>query len=216
MDHKRRRRSHHLDRPRHRRTRPKLRPTTRQGNHLPGSRPRTKPQRDPNRLGVRQHRPPPLTLDHPLTQTPHPTSHNTAPSHTNGRGPHHAPPTPHTTRTPHTKTTHHTPTHAGTHNMATSRTSLASHRQWRLAVLTRDRNAGITRCPICGVTMDYDHSRTPRSAEPDHLLPWAHGGRNTLDNGRTICRRCNQSRGKGNTRKAKRNETKKTTNLIKW
>lgn len=79
--------------------------------------------------------------------------------------------------------------------MATSRTSLAPHRNFRRRVLARDRAAGITNCPLCGVVLDYDNSRTPNSAEPDHIIPDARGGTNATSNGRAICRHCNQSRG---------------------
>lgn len=79
--------------------------------------------------------------------------------------------------------------------LATSRTGTAKHRQWRQAVLTRDRNAGITHCPNCGVTLDYKTPYKPNSAEADHIIPHALGGDETLDNGRALCRRCNQRRG---------------------
>lgn len=79
--------------------------------------------------------------------------------------------------------------------MATSRTGTTAHLNFRRRVLTRDRNAGITNCPICGVTLDYKISRKPDSAEPDHIIPTKWGGTNDPSNGRTICRRCNQSRG---------------------
>lgn len=79
--------------------------------------------------------------------------------------------------------------------MPTSRTSLAPHRNFRLRVLTRDKAAGITHCPECNVLLDYEVSRNPNSAEPDHIVPHALGGTNEPSNGRTICRQCNQSRG---------------------
>lgn len=79
--------------------------------------------------------------------------------------------------------------------MATSRTGLATHLQFRKRVLARDEAAGITHCPECNVLMDYKVSRKPNSAEPDHIIPHAYGGTNSVSNGRTICRKCNQSRG---------------------
>lgn len=88
--------------------------------------------------------------------------------------------------------------------MPSSRTGLTPHLNFRKRVLTRDRKAGITHCPECGVHMDYDTSRLPHSAEPDHIIPIAYGGTNHPDNGRTICRRCNQSLG------AKRNPDGRT------
>lgn len=79
--------------------------------------------------------------------------------------------------------------------MVSSRTGLTPHLDFRRKVLRRDRKAGVTRCPICLTELDYDESRKPNSAEPDHILPITRGGTNHPDNGRTICRRCNQRRG---------------------
>lgn len=76
-----------------------------------------------------------------------------------------------------------------------SRTGTAQYFHWRKRVLTEGKNKGITHCPFCHCLLDYEHTRLPNSAEPDHILPVRWGGKNTLDNGRVICRRCNQSRG---------------------
>lgn len=100
--------------------------------------------------------------------------------------------------------------------MATSRTGTASHKQFRTRVLTRDRDAGITQCPLCGVTLNYDTGRQSNSAEPDHIIPHAHGGTNDPTNGRTICRQCNQSRG-NRMYNATPTETPPTiTTLVNW
>lgn len=87
--------------------------------------------------------------------------------------------------------------------MASSRTGLTPHLRFRKAVLGRDRRAGVTQCPLCDVTLDYDISRQPNSAEPDHIVPiaraeqlgWTVAQINNPKNGRAICRRCNQSIG---------------------
>ena len=103
--------------------------------------------------------------------------------------------------------------------MATSRTGTASHKRFRTAVLRRDRRAGIEQCPICGVTLDYSQGLRPNSAEPDHIVPHAHGGTDSADNGRTICRRCNQRRGNGQSKRALKREAaqgKRVTTLIAW
>lgn len=105
--------------------------------------------------------------------------------------------------------------------MATSRTGTASHKRFRREVLRAGQRAGITHCPMpgCGVQLDYEVSRQPNSAEPDHLVPWANGGRNTADNGRVICRQCNQKRGNGKSRReAKREATqaRHVTTLVQW
>lgn len=89
--------------------------------------------------------------------------------------------------------------------MPSSRTGLTPHLRFRAAVLRRDRLAGITNCPLCNVEMDYNVSRKPESAEPDHIIAIVKGGTNAVDNGRTICRKCNQSRGAGERIHVKRN-----------
>lgn len=89
--------------------------------------------------------------------------------------------------------------------MVSSRTGLTPHLRFRKAVLGRDRRAGVTNCPDCQCLLDYDVSRQPNSAEPDHIIPaaqarllgWTDAQLNAPSNGRTICRRCNQSRGAG-------------------
>lgn len=93
--------------------------------------------------------------------------------------------------------------------MVSSRTGLTPHIRFRKAVLGRDRRAGITNCPDCDCALDYDISRQPNSAEPDHIVPaaqaqllgWTDAQLNHPSNGRTLCRRCNQSRGAGNVSK---------------
>lgn len=79
--------------------------------------------------------------------------------------------------------------------MRGSRTGTARHKKWAAAVKRRARLAGITRCPRCRVWLDYERGRRPNSAEPDHITPHIEGGRETMDNGRVICRRCNQKLG---------------------
>lgn len=79
--------------------------------------------------------------------------------------------------------------------MAASRTGLTSHLKWRKRVLAAGKNNGVTHCPICNVPLDYHVTRKPDSAEPDHIIPAANGGTNTVNNGRVICRLCNQRRG---------------------
>ena len=81
--------------------------------------------------------------------------------------------------------------------MVTSRTGTSQYKRWRTRVLHAARAAGVTHCPHCHVELDYERGLKTNSAEPDHILPVRWGGRNTLDNGRVLCRRCNQSRGDG-------------------
>lgn len=79
--------------------------------------------------------------------------------------------------------------------MVSSRTGTSQYKHWRKRVLAAGRAAGVTHCPSCHVLLDYVNTRTPSSAEPDHILPHRWGGKNVLENGRVLCRRCNQSRG---------------------
>ena len=83
----------------------------------------------------------------------------------------------------------------GVARMVSSRTGTSQYKHWRKRVLAAGRAAGVTHCPVCNVVLDYVNTRTPASAEPDHILPHRWGGKNVLENGRVLCRRCNQSRG---------------------
>jgi len=55
-------------------------------------------------------------------------------------------------------------------------------RDVRAAVFARDGSA----CLFCDATDDLTL---------DHIIPWSHGGPDTVDNLRVLCRRCNSSRG---------------------
>ena len=88
--------------------------------------------------------------------------------------------------------------------MATSRTGTAAWKRVAKQRLDHDRDAGITRCPLCGVGLDWINSRRPNSPEPDHIIPWAQGGKDTFENTRTICRLDNQRLGAMQGRKGKK------------
>lgn len=79
--------------------------------------------------------------------------------------------------------------------MVTSRTGTGAYRAWRSRVLSLARAEGLVLCPDCGRELEWGTSLRPRSPEPDHVVPAALGGRNTLDNARVVCRECNQRRG---------------------
>jgi len=91
--------------------------------------------------------------------------------------------------------------------MAASRTGTARYKRARSEALTIAQDAGLTHCPCalackhhkgrtCGVWLDYELTRTPSSAEPDHIHPHALGGPDTVANmSRIVCRQCNQARG---------------------
>ena len=104
--------------------------------------------------------------------------------------------------------------------MATSRTGTAQYKRWRTQVLHRDQADGITHCPLCDTPLDYSRTQRPNSAEPDHITPHSHGGTNTLDNGRTICRTCNIQRGNNTnfqtTRNPQQQHAQTITNLVNW
>lgn len=103
--------------------------------------------------------------------------------------------------------------------MATNRTATTKWRKIRDQRLKIDFDNGIHNCPLCRKPMDYEYSRRPNSAEVDHIIEWAKGGKDELDNTRVICRHCNQSR--GGKVGAKRNRKTKTkpidlTTTIQW
>lgn len=108
--------------------------------------------------------------------------------------------------------------------MVSSRTGLTPHLTFRRRVLARDRAAGITNCPECGTPLDYNVSRQPNSAEPDHIIPaaqarelgWTDQQLNNPTNGRAICRRCNQSRGANTTRPTPTKTRKPVTASPGW
>lgn len=79
--------------------------------------------------------------------------------------------------------------------MATSRTGTATWKRISRQAKKLAKANGQTRCPHCGVTLDYDVGLTPCSAEADHIIPHAKGGRDELSNVIVVCRRCNQSKG---------------------
>ena len=79
--------------------------------------------------------------------------------------------------------------------LATSRTGTA---RWKTLVTKAIAEAFANQqfiCPLCGVFLDYSRSKQPNSPEVDHIVPYASGGEDTLENTRVICRRCNQSLG---------------------
>lgn len=79
--------------------------------------------------------------------------------------------------------------------MATSRTGTAKWKRVRARAIQQAQAEGITRCPLCGRWLDWNHSLQPSSVEVDHITPWAKGGADDIENVRVICRDCNQRRG---------------------
>lgn len=78
--------------------------------------------------------------------------------------------------------------------MATSRTGTTDWKRRRERAIRRARRNDVTTCRYCGVTLDYEVSKQPNSAEVDHVTPHAHTGTNDGEL-QVICRRCNQSKG---------------------
>lgn len=99
-----------------------------------------------------------------------------------------------------------------------SRTGTTEWRKVRAARLKHDRENGVTNCKHCGVWLDYDRTRLPNSAEPDHIEPWHHTRSNDFDGLITICRKCNQSIGgkQGNDHQVIKAVKVKYQTAIKW
>lgn len=100
-------------------------------------------------------------------------------------------------------------------DMAATRSGTTKHKRWRDAVLHAAQRDGITHCPRCGMWLDYNRSLRPNSAEADHILAHADGGKLTLDNGRVMCRRCNQQLGAetAQRRREARRQPQRVTNI---
>ena len=79
--------------------------------------------------------------------------------------------------------------------MATPRTATGLWKRRRAQVLATAKEQGLTRCPLCGVHLDWAHSLRPNSPEVDHIVPHSKGGSDEIENCQTICRKCNQSLG---------------------
>ena len=79
--------------------------------------------------------------------------------------------------------------------MVTSRTGTTTWKAIRRRALQEARANGHTACPWCKTEMDFGNVRKPNSAEADHIIPHARGGRDTLSNVVIICAACNQSKG---------------------
>lgn len=84
--------------------------------------------------------------------------------------------------------------------MATPRTATTAHKRMRAATLARDKANGVTRCPSCGIELDYETTdrANPAKAEADEIIPFAVRGYTSTDpdDWQTLCARCNQSKGK--------------------
>lgn len=81
--------------------------------------------------------------------------------------------------------------------MATSRTGTSKWLKVRRRALALGIDQGIHNCPICGALLDYERTRQPNSAEPDHILPYTKGGQDVIENIQVICRTCNIRKGNG-------------------
>ncbi|WP_074026129.1 HNH endonuclease [Actinomyces ihuae] len=88
--------------------------------------------------------------------------------------------------------------------MVTSRTGTSKWKRVAAQAKRQAQAAGITHCPRCHAVLDYAHGRTPVSAEADHIVPHALGGKDTIENVQVLCRRCNQSKGAGRVAKSSR------------
>jgi 5-methylcytosine-specific restriction endonuclease McrA len=77
----------------------------------------------------------------------------------------------------------------------TNRTATSKWIKIRNQVRANAIDAGLTRCPLCGVGLDWEYSGRPNSAEVDHIKPYSLGGRDEIENCRIICRLDNQRLG---------------------
>lgn len=90
--------------------------------------------------------------------------------------------------------------------------------KFRAAVIAAARDAGQQTCPNCGVWLRWDSANFPDSAEADHIIALADGGKHDpRSNGQVICRQCNQSKGGGvGARKRARVTPIAYTSPVKW
>jgi predicted restriction endonuclease len=58
--------------------------------------------------------------------------------------------------------------------------------KWRKQVLTRDHN----KCKVCDNKLEDVYRKRKKSNEAHHIVPRHHGGKNTLNNGVTLCHFC--------------------------
>ncbi|QUL79916.1 HNH endonuclease [Brevibacterium sp. SMBL_HHYL_HB1] len=56
----------------------------------------------------------------------------------------------------------------------------------------------------------------PNSAEADHIIAYAQGGTDTIDNVQVICRLCNQTKGAGKKRKRRTGKRVEPTTRVPW
>lgn len=100
--------------------------------------------------------------------------------------------------------------------MATSRTGTGNWKRVRKQVITEAIANEQFNCPECHTHMDYEHSRHPNSAEVDHIIPHALGGKDTKENSRVICRYCNQTRWSREKQKRKPSTRLEVETQIDW
>lgn len=79
--------------------------------------------------------------------------------------------------------------------MTTSRTGTTRWKKLRQQAIHQAKQNNQTRCPICKAPLNYNTPLHPKSPEADHITPHTHGGQDTLENIRIICRQCNQKLG---------------------
>lgn len=79
--------------------------------------------------------------------------------------------------------------------MVSSRTGTSKWLRIARKAKAQALEAGLYTCPLCGVALDWVRSCQPNSPEVDHVIPYAEGGTDSLENVRVICRLCNQRLG---------------------
>jgi 5-methylcytosine-specific restriction endonuclease McrA len=100
------------------------------------------------------------------------------------------------------------------------RTGTATWKKLRTQAKREAQEAGLVSCPMCGVQLDWSVAGHTNSPEADHIVPWAKGGRDVIENVRIICRQCNQRKGDRMTwapgREQHSPKPTTTTTLVAW
>ena len=100
--------------------------------------------------------------------------------------------------------------------MATNRTGTAQWKRIRKAAIARAIREDLDQCPSCGTQLDLRGTGEGAPVDVDHIIPYAHGGQDTLENVVAMCSRCNRSKGAGQGRKPHPVTRVEPATLIDW
>lgn len=85
--------------------------------------------------------------------------------------------------------------------MTTSRTGTSLWKAIRRKAISRAIREGRDRCPSCGAQLDLHGTGDGAKVEVDHVIPFANGGADSIENTAVMCQTCNRRKGKGQTRR---------------